>query len=55
MLTCKLALNQLEQKPEHGAGLYVFKEVLRFYTKHGSTVHISFEDVSKAFVPVDRH
>ena len=55
MLTCKLAVNQLEQKPEHGAELCVFKELLRFYTKHSSPVHNSFEDVSKAFVPVDRH
>ena len=29
--------------------MFAFKELLRFYTKHGSAVHVAFLDASKAF------
>ena len=32
-----------------------FKELLRFYTKHGSAGHVAFLDASKAFDRVNRH
>ena len=32
-----------------------FKELLRFYTKHGSVMHVAFLDASKAFDRVNRH
>ena len=34
--------------------MFTFKELLRFYTKHGSAVHVAFMDASKAFDRVNR-
>ena len=31
-----------------------FKELLRFYKKHGSAMHVTFLDASKAFDRVNR-
>ena len=38
-------------KSKHGTELcvFTFKELLRFYTKHGSAMHFTFRDASKAF------
>ena len=34
--------------------MFTFKELLRFYTKHGSAVYVAFRDASKAFDRVNR-
>ena len=43
--------NQFGFKPKHGTELcvFAFKELLRFYQKHGSAMHVAFLDASKAF------
>ena len=48
--------NQFGFKPKHGTELcvYAFKELLRFYQKHGSAMHVAFLDASKAFDRVNR-
>ena len=48
--------NQFGFKPKHGTELCVFsfKELLRFYKKHGSAMHVAFLDASKAFDRVNR-
>ena len=42
---------------KHGTELcvFAFMELLRFYTKHGSAMHVAFLDASKAFDRVNRH
>ena len=35
--------------------MFAFKELLRFYNKHSSTIHVTFLDASKAFDRVNRH
>ena len=35
--------------------MFAYKELLRFYTKHGSVMHVAFQDVSKAFDRVNWH
>ena len=51
------APHQFGFKPKHGTGLcmFAFKELLRFYTKHGTARHVAFLYASKAFDRVDRH
>ena len=34
--------------------MFAFKELLRFYTKHGSAIHVAFLDAAKAFDRVNR-
>ena len=48
--------NQFGFKPKHGTELcvFAFKELLRFYQKHGSAMHVAFLDASKAFDRVNR-
>ena len=48
--------NQFGFKPKHGTELcvFAFKELLRFYKKHGSAMHVAFLDASKAFDRVNR-
>ena len=48
--------HQFGFKSKHGTELFVFafKELLRFYTKHGLAVHVAFLDASKAFDRVNR-
>ena len=48
--------NQFGFKPKHGTELcvYAFKELLRFYQKHGSAMHVAFLYSSKAFDRVNR-
>ena len=48
--------HQFGFKSNHGTELcvFTFKELLRFYTKHGSAVHVVFLDASKAFDRVNR-
>ncbi len=49
--------NQFGFKPKHGTELcvFAFKELLRFYTEHGSAIHVAFLDASKAFDRVNRY
>ena len=35
--------------------MFALKELLSFYTKHGSAMHVAFLDASKAFDRVNRH
>ena len=35
--------------------VFAFKELLRFYTKHGSAMHVAFLDASKAFDRINRY
>ena len=35
--------------------MFAFKELLRFYSKHFSAMHVAFLDASKAFDQVNRH
>ena len=48
--------NQFGFKPKHGTELcvFAFKELLRFYKKHGYAMHVAFLDASKAFDRVNR-
>ena len=48
--------NQFGFKSKHETELcvFAFKELLRFYTKHGSATHIAFLDASKVFDRVNR-
>ena len=43
-------------KPKHGTELcvFAFKELIRYYVKHGSAMHVGFLDASKAFDRVNR-
>ena len=43
--------HQFRFKSKHGTELcvFAFNELLRFYTKHGSAMHVAFLDASKAF------
>ena len=48
MITCKLRHNLvLSTSMEWSKS--TFQELLRFYTKHGSAMHVAFLDASKAF------
>ena len=49
--------HQFGFKPKHGTELcvFAFKELLQFYTKHGSAGHVAFLDASKAFDRINRH
>ena len=49
--------HQFGFKSKHGTELcvFAFKELLRFYTKHGSIMQVAFLDASKAFNRVNRH
>ena len=48
---------QTTLKPKYGTALcvFAFKELLRFYIKHGSARHVAFLDASKRFDLVNRH
>ena len=52
----EISSNQFGFKPKHGTELcvFAFKELLRFYKKHGSAMHVAFLDASKAFGLVNR-
>ena len=54
-LSCKVVLLSLGL-PKHGTELcvFAFKELLRFYKKHGSPMHVAFLDASKVFDRVNR-
>ena len=43
--------NQFGFKRNHGIEMYVFvlKELIRYYLKHGSWMYVDFLDASKAF------
>ena len=48
--------HQFGFKSKHGTELcvFAFKELLRFYTKHGSAMYVAFLDAAKAFDRVNR-